>query len=165
MSLLGKVLRIDINKMGNRRGYAIPPDNPFIRKRQTFRPEIYAYGVRNIWRCGKESGESYIISFVFVQQRLIIKYKLGYMLNFQNWKNFSILYVDFGEREKTFDKCFFVYILSHKIKIFELVNAIDYLNYICNENYINQLGSEKLLRCEPRLRVEGRTVTYNGLLL
>ncbi|XP_071165653.1 HHIP-like protein 2 [Mytilus edulis] len=57
MSLLGKVLRIDINKMGNRRGYAIPPDNPFIHKRQTFRPEIYAYGVRNIWRCGKESGK------------------------------------------------------------------------------------------------------------
>ncbi|CAG2191237.1 HHIP-like protein 2,HHIP-like protein 1 [Mytilus edulis] len=57
MSLLGKVLRIDINKMANRRGYAIPPDNPFIQKRQTFRPEIYAYGVRNIWRCGKESGK------------------------------------------------------------------------------------------------------------
>ncbi|XP_052104039.1 HHIP-like protein 2 isoform X1 [Mytilus californianus] len=57
LSLLGKVLRIDINKIGSRRGYVIPPDNPFIRKRRTFRPEIYAYGVRNIWRCGKESGK------------------------------------------------------------------------------------------------------------
>ncbi|VDI19201.1 Hypothetical predicted protein [Mytilus galloprovincialis] len=56
LSLLGKVLRIDIDTIGNRKGYAIPPDNPFINKRGTFRPEIYAYGVRNIWRCGKESG-------------------------------------------------------------------------------------------------------------
>ncbi|CAC5420569.1 HHIP-like protein 1,HHIP-like protein 2 [Mytilus coruscus] len=56
LSLLGKVLRIDINKIGKRQGYVIPPDNPFIKKRRTFRPEIYAYGIRNIWRCGKESG-------------------------------------------------------------------------------------------------------------
>ncbi|XP_063427532.1 HHIP-like protein 2 [Mytilus trossulus] len=56
LSLLGKILRIDINKIGKRQGYGIPPDNPLMMKPRMFRPEIYAYGVRNIWRCGKESG-------------------------------------------------------------------------------------------------------------
>jgi len=45
-SLLGKVLRIDVNAAD---GYAIPKDNPFVGK-PGFRPEIWAYGVRNPWR-------------------------------------------------------------------------------------------------------------------
>lgn len=45
-SLLGKILRIDIDK-GN--PYAIPADNPF-QNRKTARPEIWAYGLRNPWR-------------------------------------------------------------------------------------------------------------------
>jgi glucose/arabinose dehydrogenase len=55
-TLLGKVLRIDIDhKSGEpegvspRRNYAIPKDNPFLDK-EGARPEIYAYGLRNIWR-------------------------------------------------------------------------------------------------------------------
>ncbi|MES2826594.1 MAG: PQQ-dependent sugar dehydrogenase [Bacteroidota bacterium] len=44
-TLLGKILRIDINK----RPYAIPKDNPFITQKNA-RPEIYAYGFRNPWR-------------------------------------------------------------------------------------------------------------------
>jgi glucose/arabinose dehydrogenase len=45
-SLLGKILRIDIDK-GN--PYAIPAGNPF-RNVKTARPEIWAYGLRNPWR-------------------------------------------------------------------------------------------------------------------
>ncbi len=45
-SLLGKILRIDIDK-GN--PYAIPAANPF-RNVKTARPEIWAYGLRNPWR-------------------------------------------------------------------------------------------------------------------
>jgi glucose/arabinose dehydrogenase len=45
-SLLGKILRIDVNA-GN--PYAIPPDNPFVR-RAGARGEIWAYGLRNPWR-------------------------------------------------------------------------------------------------------------------
>ncbi|XP_010130555.1 PREDICTED: HHIP-like protein 1 [Buceros rhinoceros silvestris] len=55
-TLLGKVLRIDVDN--NDRGplYRIPPDNPFISD-PTARPEIYAYGVRNMWRCSFDRGE------------------------------------------------------------------------------------------------------------
>ncbi|XP_009465788.1 PREDICTED: HHIP-like protein 1 [Nipponia nippon] len=55
-TLLGKVLRIDVNH--NDRGplYRIPPDNPFLNDPKA-RPEIYAYGVRNMWRCSFDRGE------------------------------------------------------------------------------------------------------------
>ncbi|NWQ88873.1 HIPL1 protein, partial [Burhinus bistriatus] len=55
-ALLGKVLRIDVNN--NDRGplYRIPPDNPFLNDPKA-RPEIYAYGVRNMWRCSFDRGE------------------------------------------------------------------------------------------------------------
>ncbi|KAF1519367.1 HHIP-like protein 1, partial [Eudyptula minor] len=55
-TLLGKVLRIDVNN--NDRGplYRIPPDNPFLNDPKA-RPEIYAYGVRNMWRCSFDRGE------------------------------------------------------------------------------------------------------------
>ncbi|MDZ4828763.1 MAG: PQQ-dependent sugar dehydrogenase [Phycisphaerae bacterium] len=48
-SLLAKVLRIDVNKKGDGKPYAIPSDNPFVSKAGA-RPEIWAYGLRNVWR-------------------------------------------------------------------------------------------------------------------
>ncbi|XP_074147422.1 HHIP-like protein 1 [Sminthopsis crassicaudata] len=55
-ALLGKVLRIDVNH--NDRGplYRIPPDNPFVGD-PLARPEVYAYGVRNMWRCSFDRGD------------------------------------------------------------------------------------------------------------
>jgi glucose/arabinose dehydrogenase len=47
--LLGKVMRIDVDRSENGRAYAIPHDNPF-RGRSDARPEIWAYGFRNPWR-------------------------------------------------------------------------------------------------------------------
>src|SRR6185436_19701402 len=48
--LLGKILRINIDKEENGKHYAIPPDNPFTDTTLGFRPEIYAYGLRNVWK-------------------------------------------------------------------------------------------------------------------
>lgn len=52
-SLLGKALRIDIS---HRRRYKIPVSNPFVG--EMARPEIYAYGLRNPWRCSMDKGDA-----------------------------------------------------------------------------------------------------------
>nr|XP_014341367.1 PREDICTED: HHIP-like protein 1 [Latimeria chalumnae] len=55
-SLLGKVLRINVDDNNNGLPYTIPLDNPFIRDPNA-RPEVYAYGVRNMWRCSLDRGD------------------------------------------------------------------------------------------------------------
>ncbi|KXK25155.1 MAG: putative glucose sorbosone dehydrogenase [Candidatus Brocadia sinica] len=49
-SLLGKILRLDVNCTSDDKNYCIPPDNPFAGNTQSYREEIYAYGLRNPWR-------------------------------------------------------------------------------------------------------------------
>jgi glucose/arabinose dehydrogenase len=53
-SLNGKILRVDVDKSAP---YAVPPDNPFVG-RQDAKPEIWAYGFRNPWRCSFDMGGS-----------------------------------------------------------------------------------------------------------
>jgi glucose/arabinose dehydrogenase len=50
MSLLGKMLRIDVSvSLSNAKGYAIPPSNPFFNQPGVL-GEIWAFGYRNPWR-------------------------------------------------------------------------------------------------------------------
>ncbi|KAG9467973.1 hypothetical protein GDO78_013947 [Eleutherodactylus coqui] len=56
-SLLGKVLRINVDGEGaSGKPYGIPPDNPFTSERYAA-PEVYAYGARNMWRCSVDQGD------------------------------------------------------------------------------------------------------------
>lgn len=55
MTLLGKLLRIDVNNMSSGAAYAVPSDNPFVGK-EGYLPEIWAYGFRNPWRISFDQG-------------------------------------------------------------------------------------------------------------
>jgi glucose/arabinose dehydrogenase len=48
-TLLGKMLRLDVDEVTAGKGYAVPIDNPLIEKAGA-RPEIWAIGLRNPWR-------------------------------------------------------------------------------------------------------------------
>ncbi|WP_194974284.1 PQQ-dependent sugar dehydrogenase [Aquiflexum lacus] len=54
-TLLGAILRIDIDAQDNGRNYAIPADNPFVNNQEGVKEEIYAYGLRNPWRFSFDS--------------------------------------------------------------------------------------------------------------
>ncbi|XP_019615597.1 PREDICTED: HHIP-like protein 2 [Branchiostoma belcheri] len=57
-SLLGKVLRIDVDGAGPERPYGIPTDNPFVSEVlwPDARREVFAFGLRNPWRCSLDPG-------------------------------------------------------------------------------------------------------------
>ena len=57
-ALLAKMLRVDVDRG---EPYGIPPDNPFVNS-PGFRPEIWAWGLRNPWRYtfDRVTGELYI---------------------------------------------------------------------------------------------------------
>ncbi|MEV4278650.1 PQQ-dependent sugar dehydrogenase [Actinoplanes xinjiangensis] len=48
-TLLGKIVRIDVNRACGAKPYCVPSSNPFIRTPGA-RPEIWLYGLRNPWR-------------------------------------------------------------------------------------------------------------------
>ncbi len=49
-TLLGSILRIDVDDKTDQLAYGIPQDNPFVHNQEGYREEIYAYGLRNPWR-------------------------------------------------------------------------------------------------------------------
>ena len=53
-SLLGKILRIDVNTTSGGNNYGIPTDNPFVSNANAY-DEIWAYGLRNPWKFSFDS--------------------------------------------------------------------------------------------------------------
>jgi glucose/arabinose dehydrogenase len=55
---LGKILRIDVSPA---KGYKVPAGNPFVADPKA-KPEIWAYGLRNPWRCSfdRQTGDFWI---------------------------------------------------------------------------------------------------------
>lgn len=47
-TLLGSILRINVDRKDEGKNYSIPKDNPFVRHERA-RSEIWAYGLRNVW--------------------------------------------------------------------------------------------------------------------
>lgn len=62
-SLLGKILRIDVDSTMNNASarYGIPADNPFVNK-TGFLPEIWAYGLRNPYRISFDSADRLFVA-------------------------------------------------------------------------------------------------------
>ena len=60
-TLLGSIIRIDVRESTAARPYRIPTDNPFLG-RAGFRPEIWAFGLRNPWRMAfdRETGDLWV---------------------------------------------------------------------------------------------------------
>ena len=56
-SLQGKILRVDVN---GGEPYGVPGDNPFVGDSNA-QPEIWAYGLRNPWRCSFDMGGDMLI--------------------------------------------------------------------------------------------------------
>jgi glucose/arabinose dehydrogenase len=48
-TLLGKMLRINVDSVSNGNNYAIPASNPFAND-PAYKPEIWSLGLRNVWR-------------------------------------------------------------------------------------------------------------------
>src|SRR5438874_49730 len=60
-ALLAKVLRIDVDHPDDDKPYSVPKDNPFVGN-AAFRPETWAYGLRNPWRiaCDPVTGQVWV---------------------------------------------------------------------------------------------------------
>jgi glucose/arabinose dehydrogenase len=100
--LLGKMIRIDVDRRDEGREYAIPRDNPF-RGRAEARPEIWALGFREPWRFSfdRETGDLWVgdVGQDRVEEVAIVRRGENHGWNaFEGFEPFSNKYRREGER-------------------------------------------------------------------
>jgi hypothetical protein len=61
-SLLGKILRLNVDTVSQKGNYSIPPTNPFYGDSAAGKEEIFAWGLRNPWRFSQDLPTGYIIA-------------------------------------------------------------------------------------------------------
>lgn len=59
-SLLGKILRINVDRRQDSLAYLIPHTNPYTHSKEGYRGEIFAYGLRNPWRFSFDPQTGYL---------------------------------------------------------------------------------------------------------
>lgn len=84
-TLLGSILRIDVDDFDFDRPYSIPEDNPFFTN-PAIAPEVWAYGLRNAWRFSfdRATGDLYIAD-VGQQQTEEVNYQPADSLGGENY--------------------------------------------------------------------------------
>ena len=100
-SFLGKILRLDVDKVPSDRPYGIPADNPFI-ERDAWRPEIWAVGFREPWRFSfdRKTGELWLgdVGQVRFEEILIARSSENHGWNVrEGWAGFKETYRREGE--------------------------------------------------------------------
>ncbi len=93
--LLGKVLRIDVRAATVEQPYSVPKDNPFVGV-DGARPEIWCYGLRNVWRMtfDRETGDLWAAD---VGQNRVEEVDLLVRGGFYGWNTFEAN-EEFGSR-------------------------------------------------------------------
>jgi putative heme-binding domain-containing protein len=75
--LQASVLRIDVDNVTENLNYSVPEDNPFVGV-EGFRPEIWAFGVRNPWRlCFRDNGELWVGDVGYEMREMIHRIDRG----------------------------------------------------------------------------------------
>lgn len=92
-NLLGKMLRIDVDREENGKPYGVPQDNPFYGQAGAL-PEIFAYGLRNPWKFSFDP-----------PTRMIWEADVGYAL----WEEINIIQQgrDYGWHGREGTHCFY----------------------------------------------------------
>ena len=88
-TLLGNILRIDVDLVSAGKNYGIPKDNPFVGNSLGYQEEIYAYGFRNPWRFSFDSatGELWVgdVGQNRIEEIDLVEKGKNYGWNISNW--------------------------------------------------------------------------------